>query len=161
MVNFLLGHIIDVTIFYCRGKYPSIFCHIVFKIYCIKILKGSNYHHHPYLSHSTFQTDNHQKGLKCIFWYKLLTATSICSHKLNEFVLTKNCLDKILTFQSGYWKMKWFQIHMPASHRNLIEIFENRKHIDLLWSSKLIFLTKYLNILTIVLSRVMIWYFIL
>ena len=77
--------------FYCRGKYPSIFCHIVFKIYCIKILKGSNYHHHPYLSHSTFQTDNHQKGLKCIFWYKLLTATSICSHKLNEFVLTKNC----------------------------------------------------------------------
>ena len=107
-VNFLSGHIIDVTIFYCRGKYPSIFCHIVFKIYCIKILKGSNYHHHPYLSHSTFQTDNHQKGLKCIFWYKLLTATSICSHKLNEFVLTKNCLDKILTFQSGYWKMKWF-----------------------------------------------------
>ena len=154
MVNFLLGHIIDVTIFYCRGKYPSIFCHIVFKIYCIKILKGSNYHHHPYLSHSTFQTDNHQKGLAYIFWYKLLTATSICSHKLNEFVLTKNCLDKILTFQSGYWKMKWFQIHMPASHRNMIEIFENRKHIDLLWSSKLIFLTKYLNILTIVLSRV-------
>ena len=110
MVNFLLGHIIDVTIFYCRGKYPSIFCHIVFKIYCIKILKGSNYHH-PYLSHSTFQTDNHQKGLAYIFWYKLLMATSICSHKLNEFVLTKNCLDKILTFQSGYWKMKWFWIH--------------------------------------------------